>query len=227
MKINVHAGHNPDGMIGCGACGIKNESSMNREVVRFLVQMLSDLGHTVHDCTVNDGTSARDVLHKIVKKCNANEVDLDISIHHNAGANDTDGNGRSCGTEIYIYHNNSKALSYCYPVLNAMESLGFRNRGVKTNPNLYVLKNTKAPAMLIECCFVDDRDDINLWNPQEVAEAICYGLTGKHSNTDPVPQRDGGWYKVQVGAFKERIHADILVDTLRNLGYKDAFIQEY
>lgn len=31
MKVNIHAGHNPDGKIACGACGILKESTENRD----------------------------------------------------------------------------------------------------------------------------------------------------------------------------------------------------
>ena len=46
---------------------------------------------------------------------------------------------------------------------------------------MYVLKNTKAPALLIEVCFVDDKDDVELYqeNVDKVARAIVKGITGK------------------------------------------------
>lgn len=55
-----------------------------------------------------------------------------------------------------------------------MSKLGFRNRGVKASSGLYVLNQTKAPAVLIEVCFVDDKDDADLYkkNKDAVARAI-------------------------------------------------------
>lgn len=73
MIINVHAGHNPDGKAGCGAVGIIRESTENRNVKNEVIRQLKALGHTVYDCTVDDGaahgnvTAASDVLTKIVK----------------------------------------------------------------------------------------------------------------------------------------------------------------
>ncbi|MCI8529099.1 MAG: N-acetylmuramoyl-L-alanine amidase, partial [Lachnospiraceae bacterium] len=32
MRINVHAGHNPDGKAACGAIGFLRESTENRKV---------------------------------------------------------------------------------------------------------------------------------------------------------------------------------------------------
>ena len=54
--------------------------------------------------------------------------------------------------------------------------MGFANRGVKARPDLYVLNSTKAPAMLIECCFVDDADDVKIYSAKKMAQAIVIGI---------------------------------------------------
>ena len=84
MRINVHAGHNPDGMIACGAIGLIKESTEARAVKDSVVAQLTSMGHTVRDCTCNNGISQNDILQKIVAACNAQEADLDISIHFSA-----------------------------------------------------------------------------------------------------------------------------------------------
>lgn len=178
MKINIHAGHNPDGKIACGAVGLIKESTEARNVKNKVISMLKSQGHTVYDCTVDNGTSQNDILKKIVTKCNENAVDLDISIHFNSGANDKTGNNLTTGTEVFIYSTSSKAKSYAQNIVNAIATLGFKNRGVKYSTSLYVLKNTKSPAILIECCFVDDKDDIKLYSIDTMAAAIVKGITG-------------------------------------------------
>ena len=179
MKINVHAGHNPDGKIACGAVGLIRESTEARAVKRLVIRKLRAQGHTVYDCTVNNGTGQADVLSRIVKKCNAHEVDLDVSIHFNSGASDRRGNGRTTGTEVYVYSKSGKAAEYADRTVEAISKLGFRNRGVKENRTLYVLRKTKAPAMLVECCFVDDKDDVKLYRAEKMAAAIVKGITGR------------------------------------------------
>lgn len=177
MIINIHAGHNPDGKVACGATGFIKESTEARNVVAKVVSMLEARGHTVYDCTCNNGTSQSDVLKKIVTKCNAHNASLDVSVHFNAGASKKK-NGKTTGTEVYVYSSSSKAVPYAKRTCEAISALGFTNRGVKTSTSLYVLKNTKAPAMLIECCFVDDPDDAATYNSTAMAEAIAYGITG-------------------------------------------------
>lgn len=209
MKINIHAGHNPDGKTGCGAVGLIKESTEARKVKKLVIKYLKAQGHTVYDCTVDDGKSQSDVLTKIVKKCNAHDVDLDISIHFNAGGGQ--------GTEILLYNKNSKAKSYAEKILKSICELGFKNRGLKYRTDLYVLNKTKAPAMLIECCFVDSKTDISLYDADKLAQAIVYGVIGKNA--------DSTVYKVQVGAFSSKKKAENLANELIDKGYKAVVVK--
>lgn len=213
MKINVHAGHNPDGGVGCGAVGLIKESTQNRVVKDKVISLLKARGHTVYDCTVDNGTSANDVLKKIVAKCNSHKVDLDVSIHFNAGAKKTK-NGKTTGTEVYVYDKDGKAASTAKKICSAISALGFTNRGVVERKGLYVLKHTSAPALLIECCFVDDPDDVALYNATSMAEAIVYGITGKKVATVPYNVRVPGSTPVYEGA---RFDSNICM-TIKNKG---------
>lgn len=205
MRINVHAGHNPDGKTACGAVGIIRESTEARRVKDKVIAILKAQGHTVYDCTVDNGTSKNDVLYKIVSKCNAHTADLDVSIHFNSGAGDRNGNERTTGTEVLIYSSGSRAKPYAESIVNAISELGFQNRGVKIRPDLYILRKTKAPALLVECCFVDDKDDAALYDADKMASAIVKGITGQDyaGRTEPTPDKShsapyiaGVWYQV-------------------------------
>lgn len=177
MKINVHAGHAAYGKGAYGAVGILNESTEARFVKEYVMKKLKMLGHTVYDCTVDVGDKS-EVLKNIVKKCNAHKVDLDVSIHFNAGAKDAIGNGQTTGTEVLVYSESSLAYATAKSIARSISNLGFKNRGVKKRTDLYVLKNTKSPALLIECCFVDDKDDAVLYDAEAMANAIVEGITG-------------------------------------------------
>ena len=177
MKINVHAGHNYNVP---GASGYLNETKEARIVKDEVIRQLKELGHTVYDCTDENATSSNGNLAAIVSKCNAHDVDLDVSIHFNAGVNDS-GNGYTTGTEVWIYSPASKASTYADNVAKQIASLGYKNRGVKVSTGLYVLKHSNSPAMLIECCFVDDKDDVNIYDANKMASAIVKGITGKNA----------------------------------------------
>ena len=224
MKINVHAGHNPDGKIACGAVGVIKESTEARKVKDNVISMLNSLGHTVYDCTVDDGTSQANVLTKIVSLCNAHDVDLNVSIHFNSGAGDKKGNGKTTGSEVLIFSATSGAKKYAEKICKSIEALGFKNRGVKVRQDLYVLRKTNAPALLVECCFVDDANDAKLYDPEKMAAAIVEGITGQSvsvqdSNTEKKV------YKVQCGAFSKKDGAEALQKKLKAAGFEATIVK--
>lgn len=178
-KYNVHAGHCPQGKGAYGAVGLLQESVENRKVKNRLIQNMKNGGCTVYDCTDDTNCSESQNLQRIVAKCNAHSVDLDISIHLNAGG--------GTGVEVWIYSDKVKAQAekICAEVSKA---LGIANRGVKYSQNLYVLKHTASPAVLVECCFVDNQTDYNHWDANKCADAIYKGITGAAS---PKPSKPG------------------------------------
>ena len=185
MVINVHGGHNAKAP---GASGLLDEVAEDRKVKDLVIARLRALGHTAYDCTDDDGATANACLKNIVARCNSHGADLDVSIHFNAAANDPAGDGRTTGTEVLVYSASSAAAPYAANICAAIAALGFRNRGVKERPGLYVLKHTGAPALLVECCFVDDADDAALYSPEAMAAAIVQGITGQAAPATPAEQ---------------------------------------
>lgn len=241
MKINVHAGHNADGKVACGAVGLIKESTEARKVKDEVIKQLKALGHTVYDCTVDNASTVSKNLSEIVSKCNAHTVDLDISIHFNSGAKDKKGNGDTAGVEVFVYKKGGIAQEYAQKVANEISKLGFDKRkdktspcdGVKISTGLYVLKNTKAPAMLIECCFADDADDVKLYNYKTMAAAIVKGITGKTVSTSSTSSTTASTsktsttstlYKVQVGAYSKKENAESMVKKLKAAGFEASII---
>lgn len=213
MKINVHAGHNPDGKVASGAAGLIKESTQARKVKGLLIRLLRDEGHKVYDCTCSNGEDQSDVLKRIVTKCNDHSVDIDVSIHFNSGAGDKKGNGKTTGTEVLVYSSSgnpedSKAYTYAKRTLKEITALGFKSRGVKVRNDLYVLKNTESKAMLIECCFVDDKDDVALYKAEEMAKAIAKGITGKDAGEKEKEEKTGGEDKKNNQDKKSEKHKD-------------------
>lgn len=239
MRINVHAGHNPDGKVACGAIGFIKESTENRNVKNEVIRLLRAQGHTVYDCTVDNGTSSKNVLENIVKKCNANEVDLDVSIHFNSTGGTLQEDGITTGTEVIVYKEGSAAEPYAKNVCAAIAELGFRSRGVKYSNSLYVLKNTNAPAMLIECCFVNDQDDVSRYDYESMAAAIVYGITGQKYTEEPVapkeeeqkpeetekPEEAKVHYRVQVGYYAYKENAEAMQARLKAAGFNAILVK--
>ena len=166
---NVHAGHNS---IVPGASKYLNEVAENRKVKNKVIELLKAAGHTVYDCTDDSGKTSGANLANIVAKCNKHTVDLDISIHLNAGG--------GTGTEVWYYSGSSTGKSKAAAVSKKVaDALGLRDRGAKATTGLYVLKHTVAPAILVECCFVDSKTDQGEWDVDKCAKAIVEAVTGE------------------------------------------------
>jgi len=184
-KVTVHGGHNPSGRIACGASDFLDESKEDRYITKKVIKLLKKNGIKAVNCTVNNGTSQSDVLHRICAKCNAvTDADMHISIHFNSGRNDRAGDGRTWGTEVLLTQNAGDKGDIAKRICNQMSKLGFTNRGVKISSNLYFLNHTKAPAILVEVCFVDDMDDCMLYKADrmDVAEVIVQALVNHNKN---------------------------------------------
>ena len=167
-KYNVHGGHNA---IVPGASGKFSEVTEDRKVKNKVIALLREKGNTVYDCTDDVGKTQSQNLSNIVKKCNAHQVDLDISIHFNAF------NGQASGVEVLQYDDKTKEVAQ--RICSCISKLGFQNRGVKARQDLYVLKNTKAKAILVECCFCDSEQDAKIYTADNMAKAIVEGILGE------------------------------------------------
>lgn len=171
-KYNIHAGHCPQGKGASGAVGYLKESVEDRKVKNEVIRLLRLAGHKVYDCTCDKNTDQNGCLRCIVGKCNAHTVARDVSIHLNSGG--------GTGVEVLVVSKDSKAYKEADRIAGKIsKALGIRNRGVKIRPELYVLRHTNAPALLVECCFVDNKTDYNAWDYKKCARAIAEGLIGK------------------------------------------------
>lgn len=231
MNFNVHGGHS----LKCrGASGLLDEVNEDRAVKNKAIELLRANGHTVYDCTDDVGATQNANLRNIVNKCNAHKVDLDVSIHLNAGG--------GTGTEVYVYSDSSKAKGYAQRIVNNISnSLGIRNRGVKTRTNLYVLRKTKSPSLLIECCFVDNATDKAKWNVDKCAKAIVEGILNATVNNvthteapKPTPKPTvnnninklnyDGWVARLQTELNNQFHKGLAVDGLRGPKTLDACV---
>lgn len=224
MKIGIDMGHTLSGEgTGSQGCGYK-EQNLTRELGKIVIEMLKKEGHTIYDCTVDKSSNNAQQLIDRVNKANKQPLDLFVSIHFNACVNDVKGDGRTTGTEVLLHSMSSKAKPYAERIVKKIANVGLKNRGVKTH-NAYVLKHTKAPALLIETCFIDDRDDMNVYlkSPRKVAKAIVEGILDK-TITDVVETPKTGFYRVLVGSYKDKNNAIKRQEELKSKGIEASLI---
>lgn len=161
MRIVINAGHTKTGK-GTGASGYLNESAETRKIAYELMKLLADSKHevipAVYDRSANN-------LKEAVDLANNENADLFISLHLNAGG------GQGCEAFTWRGQQVPQAVKAC----SFLKNLGFKNRGVKDGSSLYVIKNTKCTAILLEICFVDNKADADLFKRvgySNIAKAI-------------------------------------------------------
>ena len=161
MKIAIRGGHCPNIP---GANALINELKEDRLVKNSVIKYLKQMGVDVLDVTPPDliSTSYSDLSYG-VNKANEWEADLFISIHFNNAYSSYNG---KLGSEICVYSENNVAER----VLHGLASLGFKNRGQKVRTDLYELKHTNMKSMIIEVCFVEATEDVNLY--KKIGSAI-------------------------------------------------------
>ena len=158
MRIVINAGHTKMGK-GIGAYKYLNESREVRRIAYHLLYLLTGTSHEVIPA-IYDVSS--DNLKEAVTLSNNKKADLFVSIHLNAGGGE--------GVECYTWKGEKTKVAT--DICNNIAALGYKNRGVKNGSHLYVVKNTKAEAVLVECCFVDSQKDKEKYNSYKMAEAI-------------------------------------------------------
>lgn len=165
MKIVINGSHTKFGM-GTGANGYLNESTETRKIAYELMKLLADSKHEVIPAVYD---RSADNLREAVQLANAEGADLFVSIHLNAGG------GTGCEAYTWRGEQVTQAVKAC----SYLKMLGFKNRGVKDGSGLYVIKNTKCTAILIEVCFVDNKADAELYKQvghSNIANAIYQAI---------------------------------------------------
>ncbi|MCC0682698.1 N-acetylmuramoyl-L-alanine amidase [Clostridioides sp. ES-S-0005-03] len=180
MKIAIVPGHTLTGK-GTGAVGYIDEGKENRILTDLIVKWLKQGGATVYTGKID---KSNNYLSEQCQIANKQDIDLAVQIHFNA--NNTTLN--PMGTETIYKTNNGKMYANR---VNDKLSMVFKNRGAKVDARgLYWLGHTKAPAILIEVCFVDSKADTEYYirHKDIVAKLIAEGILNKKIDNEGVKQ---------------------------------------
>ncbi|NJN13234.1 MAG: N-acetylmuramoyl-L-alanine amidase [Richelia sp. RM2_1_2] len=186
MRYGIDIGHNspPD----TGAVG-GYEDELNLELANKVIVKLALFGDEA--LIVNPKGRVRSVNESLKIRCenaNAAKVERYVSFHFNAF------NKKARGVEIY--YASTAGMRIAKPVLEEICKLSdnsgrrFTNRGIKKTSLFQVLNGTNAPAILIETCFCDNPEDMEIYREigsDRVATAIVKGLTGQNPKFDDQP----------------------------------------
>lgn len=226
-KVFIGVGHggNDNGAV---ANGFK-EDALNLEIALACRNELVRHGVLVGISRIKDEA---DPLVDEIKECNAFNPDYAVEIHNNAGGGD--------GVEIYHHFGGGKGKTLAQNILNEIVAIGQNSRGLKTKKNdqgkdFYGwIRQTKAPACLVECAFIDNKTDVKIIDTSveqkamgvAIAKGVLKTLGIAYIQPKPVvtdTNVGGKIYRVQVGAYTDKANAENMVKNLKADGY-DAVI---
>ncbi len=173
MKVAIIAGH---GLNDPGAVNSRldlNEHEIVQQIVHNCVDQLNAKG--IHWISSNGS------LHDKVELCNVLEVDLALEIHLNSFRDSTVG-----GAELLVANLNSRSVPTAQRIQTSLVELGLNDRGVKVGyfrgnrkkGLLYFLRTTKMPAIIVECFFLSNDDEAQMYSNRitEIAQSIVNGI---------------------------------------------------
>lgn len=192
MKIAIDAGHGPNTPGKRSPDGSLREFQFNSAVAKYLISLLHE-----YEGVETLSVFADDVdvpLFMRTNIANDRKADLYLSIHANASG-DTWSDAE--GIETYIYATGGIAEEVAktiHPILVARTKR--KDRGVRV-ANFHVLRETKMPAVLFECGFMTNKQEVELLKSDEyrrkVAEALAEGVAEyyhlKKKEVKPVEQK--------------------------------------
>ena len=168
-KVFVGVGH---GGGDSGAVKYIIEKEYTLKVAKLVAEYLKARGV---ECKLSRTADVDTDMNSKVKMCNDYKPDLVIDIHFNAGG------GK--GFEVYRYSGGGTSLTLANNI-NAEVKKIMSSRGVKTKLGsdgkdyFAIIRDTNAPAVLLEGGFVDSKSDANFIkaNYKKLAEAYAKGI---------------------------------------------------
>ena len=220
-KVFIGVGHGgkDSGAVGKGGLLEKN---INLSIAQACGAELERHGVTVRLSRTRDED---DTVDQEVAECNSFAPDLAVSIHNNAGG--------GTGSEVFYSRVGGTGKKLAENILAQLVGLGQKSRGAKTRTNTSgadfygFIRMTKAPAALVEVCFIDSAD-IALVDTEaervQVGKAIAHGILKTLGVTPKIePTAGSKIYRVQVGAYSTKAAAEAQKKRVQAAGF-DAFI---
>ena len=168
-----HGGSDP----GAVANGF-NEADLNLAIGLACCDEL--IRHGV-DVKMSRKKDENDPLTDEIKECNAYNPDLAVDIHNNAGGGD--------GAEVFHYSGGGMSKTLAQNINTAIIAIGQNSRGIKTKVNANgtdyygFIRQTKAPAVIVECAFIDNKTDIAIIDTAAEQKAMGVAIAKGILNT--------------------------------------------
>lgn len=166
-----HGGADPGKVAG----GI-HEKNINLSIAKEVEKELINRGYTVIMTREDDvmPSNKQDEMYKRKKVANGSEGDIFISIHQNSS-----GQSGAKGFQVYYFHKSEESLKLANSIYQKIKeevnpSTKFKPIG---NNDYYVLRQTKMPAVLVECGFLTNSGERWLLTTKEYQQKMAKGIS--------------------------------------------------
>lgn len=213
-KVFISAGHGGSDP-GATANGFK-EKDLNLDIAFACFYELER--HCV-DVKLSRQGDENDPVEEEVKECNAYKPDLAISIHNNAGGGD--------GAEAWYHHGGGTGKVLAENVLAEIVKIGQNSRGAKTRKGsdgrdyYCFIRETSAPAVIVECAFVDNANDMQIIDTaaerEKMGIAIAKGILSTLNiawveEKKPEPAQTSKEYVINLEKLKAEGYSKIILE---------------
>ncbi len=182
-RIVIDAGHGlPDG----GAVGMNGtiESTLNIKIAKLVEKSLAKKGYTVimtrtDESAVSDegknlAQRKRSDMYKRLETINSSDADMFVSIHMNKFTD-----SRYKGAQV-IYSDNftqsEQLAAFIQKRLCELQENTSKRTHSKAPSGIFLLKNAKIPALIVECGFLSNYDEEKLLNTPQYHKQLCTAI---------------------------------------------------
>ena len=168
-KVYVGIGHGGSDP-GAVANGFK-EKDLTLSIGKYCNERLKQYGIETKISRTTDCDSS---INSKVTASNAFKADVCMDIHINAGGGD--------GSEVYYSHVSAPGKKLAQSIVDATLAIRQNTRGIKTRVDddgtdyFGMIRMTDAPAVLVECAFIDNATDIQIINTEAKRKVFGYAI---------------------------------------------------
>ena len=168
-RVYVGIGHGgyDSGAVGNGF----KEKDLTLSIGKYCNERLKQYGIETKISRTTDCDSS---INSKVAASNAFKADACMDIHVNAGGGD--------GSEVYYSHVSAPGKKLAQSIVDATLAIRQNTRGIKTRVDddgtdyFGMIRMTDAPAVLVECAFIDNATDIQIINTEAKRKVFGYAI---------------------------------------------------
>ena len=173
VYVGIGHGGSDSGAVGNGF----KEKDLTLSIGKYCNERLRQYGIETKISRTTDVDSS---INSKVAASNAFKADVCMDIHINAGGGD--------GSEVYYSHVSPNGKRLAQAIVDSMLKIGQNTRGIKTKLDtdgtdyFGMIRMTDAPAVLVECAFIDNATDIKIINTEAKRKTFGYAIADGVAN---------------------------------------------